>query len=284
MYIALDIGGTKTIVATADTNGNIISRKRFPTPLDFHEGLSKIKSTIYELCNGEKPEAIGVAIGGPIDWLNGVVSPLHQPQWRNVPLKAMFEAEFGCPCYIDVDTNVGAIGEYANLSPKPERMAYITVSTGMGGALIHHGRIDRGFGGHHPEVGHMSVPPSKRIQNKVICACGSENCVEAFVSGNGIKKLYGVSPTALADEHWEEVGYYLGEGLRNIAVAYAPAVIVIGGGLANGAGEKLLSPARQRLNSLLKILPIPEVILSTLGTDSVIIGAALLAKNGFKAY
>jgi glucokinase len=108
--------------------------------------------------------------------------------------------------------------------------------------------------------------------------------VEAFVSGNGIKKLYGVSPTALADEHWEEVGYYLGEGLRNIAVAYAPAVIVIGGGLANGAGEKLLSPARQRLNTLLKILPIPEVILSTLGTDSVIIGAALLAKNGFKAY
>ena len=196
----------------------------------------------------------------------------------------MFEAEFGCPCYIDVDTNVGAIGEYNNLVPKPERMAYITVSTGMGGALLHHGRIDRGFGGHHPEVGHMSIPPTKRIQVAVECACGSQNCVEAFVSGNGIKKLYGIPPTGLSDHQWEEVGYHLGEGLRNIAVAYAPEVIVVGGGLANGAGDKLLSPARQRLTALLKILPIPEVILSTLGTDSVIIGAALLAKNGFEVY
>ncbi len=284
MYIALDIGGTKTIVALADNHGNLVSRKRFPTPLGFDAGISKLISTIHELCDGITPKAIGVAIGGPIDWLNGIVSPLHQPQWRNIPLKSMFEAKFGCPCFIDVDTNVGAIGEYKNLFPKPERMAYLTVSTGLGGALIHQGKIDRGFSGHHPEVGHMSIPPSKRIQNNVKCACGSENCVEAFVSGNGIRKLYGISPTALSDHHWSEVGWHLGEGLRNIAVAYAPEIIVVGGGLANGAGEKLLSPARQRLSALLKILPIPKIVLSTLGTDSVIVGAGLLAKNGFEAY
>src|SRR5215210_5874245 len=102
VYIGLDIGGTKLMVAAADGAGEITRRARDSTPLDLREGLDMLHRMIAE-----------VAAGGPIAVEQGVVSPLHQPGWRDVPLKALMEQRWGCPFYVDVDTNVAAVGEYA---------------------------------------------------------------------------------------------------------------------------------------------------------------------------
>src|SRR5205085_8927766 len=101
------------MVAAADASGAILRRTRAPTPLGLDEGLELLNHMIAEVAAGESIAAIGAAIGGPLDAELGIVSPLHQPEWRAVPLKALIEQRWGCLFSVDVDTNVAAMGEYA---------------------------------------------------------------------------------------------------------------------------------------------------------------------------
>ena len=150
VYIGLDIGGTKFMAAAADGEGELIRRARADTPLGLDEGLDLLQQLVTDVSDGDPIRAIGAAIGGPLDWRRGVVSPLHQPAWRDVPLKAIMEDAFGCPFHVDVDTNVAALGEYRAWQEPPSRLLYITLSIGMGGGFVIDGRIYRGMGEGHP--------------------------------------------------------------------------------------------------------------------------------------
>ena len=110
-FIGLDIGGTKIMVAAADREGNILRRGRRATSTSLEEDLTNINTMIAEVADGEQIMGMGAAIGGPLDWEQGIVSPLHQPAWQNVHLKAMMESKWGCPFHVDVDTNVAEPGD-----------------------------------------------------------------------------------------------------------------------------------------------------------------------------
>jgi predicted NBD/HSP70 family sugar kinase len=281
VYIGMDIGGTKFAVAAADKAGKVLRRTRADTPPGLGEGLELLKKMAREAAAGEKVLAIGASIGGPLDWKKGVVSPLHQPEWRNVPLKELMEKEFECPFYVDVDTNVAALGEWKARNGKDGKLLYLTISTGMGGGFIVDGRIYRGANEEHPEVAHQCIRWKGKAE-RVVCECGAEGCLEELVSGNGIRRLYGKPAEKLTEKEWEEVSHNLGQGLRNMAAIYAPEVIAIGGGVATGAGEKLLGPARKVMEASLKIVPIPKVEPSKLGYDTALIGSITLAMEGKK--
>ena len=111
VFIGLDIGGTKIMVAAADRDGNILRRTRTATSTSLEEDLANINNMITDVAGEDDIIGMGAAIGGPQDWEQGIVSPLHQPAWRDIPLKTIMEAKWGCPFHVDVDTNVAAIGE-----------------------------------------------------------------------------------------------------------------------------------------------------------------------------
>lgn len=280
LFIGLDIGGTKIMVASADREGNILQRVRRDTSTSLETDVENIHNMIAEVSNGEDILAMGAAIGGPLDWEQGIVSPLHQPAWREVPLKAIMEERWNCPFYVDVDTNVAALGEYRWGGPAPERFLYLTLSTGMGGGFLVDGRIYRGQAGAHPEVGHQSIPFRCSNPAGVQCECGATDCLEALVSGNGIRRVYGKPAEELNPGEWEEVAYNLGQGLRNMAALYAPDVIRIGGGVAVGGGELFLGRAREVMEAHLRLVPAPQVGLSRLGYDTALRGAIAIALSG----
>lgn len=282
IYIGLDIGGTKLMVAAADVAGRMLRRTRAPTPLGRDEGMALLHQMIAEVAAGEGIAGIGAAIGGPLDARSGVVSPLHQPEWRDVPLKALMERRWGCPFWVDVDTNVAAVGEYVVGGLNVPRFLYLTLSTGMGGGFLLDGTIYRGAGGAHPEAAHQAIPFRCMHPERVACECGAPDCLEALVSGNAIRRIYGRPAEELGDAEWAEVAYNLGQGLRNLAALYAPDLIVLGGGVAVGGGEKLLGAARQVMAERLKIVPIPVVRLSTLGYDTALLGALAIARLGLE--
>jgi predicted NBD/HSP70 family sugar kinase len=176
---------------------------------------------------------------------------------------------------VDVDTNVAALAEH-HRSPAP-KLLYLTLSTGMGGGFVVNGEIYRGMNGAHPEVGHQAVSYRTAAGVAVPCPCGSNGCLEALVSGSGIRRLYGRPPEELAATEWEEVAWNFGQGLRNLATIYSPDIIVVGGGVAFGAGAKLLAPAIKVMRDHLKIVPHPLVRISALGDQNVLEGAILLA-------
>jgi glucokinase len=277
VFVGLDIGGTKIMVAAADREGNILRRRRTATSTSLEADLGNLNGMIAEVATGDEIFGMGAAIGGPRDWEQGIVSPLHQPAWRNIPLKAIMEAKWGCPFNVDVDTNVAAMGEYRWGGVSEERFLYITLSTGMGGGYLVDGKIYRGQDGAHPEVGHQSI--HFRCSNPVgiQCECGAPDCLEALISGNGIRRIYGKSAEALNAEEWIEVAYNLGQGLRNMAALYAPDIIRIGGGVAVGGGENFINEAKRVMEKHLKLVPAPRVGLSQLGYDTALLGAIAMA-------
>lgn len=280
LYVGLDIGGTKLLVASADHSGKVVQQLQEPTPLSLQTGLDTLHRMIAAVLAGHKPAAMGAAIGGPLDWRQGVVSPLHQPQWRDVPLKAIMQDKWHCPFHVDVDTNVAALGEYHFGGERAERFLYLTLSTGMGGGFLVDGKIYRGMSGAHPEAAHQSIHYLCSHPEKIACECGAPDCLEALVSGNGIRRIYGKRPEDLSEQEWTEVAYNLGQGLRNLAALYAPDVIAIGGGLACGRGEKLLDPARKVVQDHLKLVPVPRIRLSHLGYETALMGTIAVAMHG----
>lgn len=280
MFVGLDIGGTKFQVASAEKNGNILKRVREVTPVELESGLDLLHEMIEEVSDGQSIGGIGAAIGGPLDWRTGVVSPLHQPEWRDVPLKQIMEDRWGCPFFVDVDTNVAALAEYRLAANEANRLLYITLSTGMGGGFIIDGRIYRGgLNESHPEIGHQAIPFKVRHPERVICECGINNCLEGLISGNAIRRIYGKAAENLDETEWEEVACNLGQGLRNIATILSPDVIAIGGGVAVGGGEAFIKRAAEVMSENLRIVPAPSVRLSKLGYDTALLGAIVMAQQ-----
>ncbi len=277
-FIGLDIGGTKLMAAAADAQGRVLRRARSATPLDLEAGLARLHAMVAEVAEGQPIAAIGAAIGGPLDALRGIVSPLHQPQWRAVPLKAMMEQRWGCPFFVDVDTNVAALGEYILGGAPVARLLYLTISTGMGGGFVVDGRIYRGAQGGHPEVGHQTINFRCAHPELVACDCGAADCLEALVSGNAIRRIFGVPAEDLPAEAWAEVAYNLGQGLRNLATIYLPDVVALGGGVAIGGGDILLEQAGRVMADHLRLVSAPALRLSRLGYDTALLGAIELAR------
>lgn len=277
MLIALDLGGTKTIVAACDLSGNIITRKQADTPRTLKTGIELIKSLIGEVAGHSKIAAIGVSAGGPMQHKQGIISPLNMPEWRNIPLKEILQNQFSCPCRIEVDTDAAALAEYRFGKNQVSRLLYVTISTGVGGGLLLEGKIYRGRNDEHPEVGHQSIPHKLAKQVNIKCICGADNCLEAIVSGTAIRQIYGKPAQELNSLEWEEVGRNLGEGLRNLAHIYAPDTIVLGGGVCVGGGETFLNAARDRMQKQTQIISYPHLVISSLGYDTALFGALALA-------
>lgn len=282
-YVGVDLGGTKTIVASADNTGKILKQSKEKTPSDLREGVDMIINMIKEA--GE-PSAIGCACGGPLDYKTGVVSPLHMPAWRNVQLKEIMEKEFGCPFHVDVDTNVAALGEfYFGSAGRYKNFIYITLSTGMGAGALLNGKIYRGLG--HPEMAHQSFALTLKHAQKGfdieshLCECGAKGCLEGFVSGNSIHTIYGMPAEEIRDEKIiREIAENFGEGLRNIAALHAPDGIFVGGGVAHGLGKRFLDMAKEKARSNLKIVPCPDIEPASLGYNSALMGSVALAIHG----
>ncbi len=282
VYIALDIGGTKIMVAAINSKREILDREKVDTPKSLAEGLDLLSRLISSLGEGRQIISIGASAGGPLNHETGVVSPLHFPEWREVPLKKIIEDQFNVPFAVDVDTNTSALAEYEFGGHSSERLLYITLSTGMGGGLIVDGQIYRGEGGSHPEIGHQVVPYKLPVTGPIECLCGGYDCLEAIICGSAIRKHYSKSAEELLPDEWDQVAYNLGQGLRNIITICAPSVIVLGGGMALGGGSRLIEGAMTVLEENVKIVPIPKLRLSKLGYDSSLWGAYALSLLALK--
>ena len=277
IYVGLDIGGTKLMTASFDTGFKELKRVKYPTPTSLNEEMKLLHKSILEVAGNSKILGIGAAAGGPLNPITGVISPLHQPEWRDIPLKSIMEKRWNCPFYVDVDTNVGAIGEYHLGNYKEKYFLYITLSTGMGGGFLVDGKIYQGKC--HPEIGHQSINFRCSYPENIHCECGVDDCLEGIVSGNGIRRIYGKPAEHLSTEEWDEVAYNIGQGLRNITNILSPEIIVFGGGVSVGGGKTLLKKVKVYLEKSLRLVQPPKLQLSCHGYDTALIGAAYIAKG-----
>jgi len=278
LYLAADIGGTKTSCTVATEAGEILAAARAPTPVaEGPEACLGIIGRLLRQAAGEAgvpPEgcrAIGAAIGGPLDSRRGIIySPPNLPNWEAVPLKDHLEAEFGLPAHTENDANAGALAEARfGAGRGAQNVVYLTLGTGIGGGIIADGRLYRGTTDDAGEIGHTTVLPGGPP-----CGCGKRGCLEALVAGPAIGRRAREKARAQPDsllwegaggdesaiggetalhaaqrgdaaalEVWAETAEYLGLGIANLVQVLNPQVVALGT-IAIAAGDLLLEPVR----------------------------------------
>lgn len=311
--IGVDIGGTKVAAGVVDDSGAIVARARADTP---HRSTSPhvVEDTIVGVVQQlrEQHRAI-VAVGiGAAGWVSSdratVVFAPHL-SWRNEPLREGLRNRIDVPVFVDNDANAALWAEYRFGTASGEsHVIMITLGTGIGGALLIDGRIERGKYGLAGEFGHMQIVPDGHR-----CECGNRGCWEQYASGRALirearQMIDAQSPVAhdlaervarepggltgpliteaahagdgTATDLIAEIGNWLGIGLANLAAAYDPGMFVIGGGVS-AAGDTLMAPARARFARALTGRGYREparIELARLGNDAGLIGAADLAR------
>lgn len=194
----------------------------------------------------------------------------------------------GVPVFVDRDTVVAAFAESAfGAARGVDDWVYVTISTGIGGAIVVDGKIVRGTSGTAGEIGHFQVDP-----NGPRCGCGANGCVEAIASGGNLAKSYGVASAAdvfAASRRGEPRARALVDAARGALGALAvmlvnvlnPARIVVGGGVATGEPELVFGAMRDAIRERAFAVPgrAVEVVPAALGDDVGLVGAALLARE-----
>lgn len=306
----IDIGGTKIALALESENGDRVASRRIPT--DVALGPDRITRNIFNALGEMIAESdtelasIGIGCPGPIDIVNGLVlSPTNLPDWIDFPIVELTKRQFNVPVSLDNDANAAALGEYHYGAGRGYKdVFYVTISTGIGGAIICGGNIHHGVQAGAGEIGHTIVAP-----DGAVCRCGTTGCLETIASGTGIARRMREKLAALnggdiekfsnvttetvvervragdeaACEIWNETIRYLAIGIGNAITLVAPEIVVIGGGVA-AAGDLLIAPLRREIGRNVTMLPIDKVEIraASLGSDSGVCGALILARGAKK--
>ena len=171
-------------------------------------------------------------------------------------------------------------------------LAFVPIGTGIAASIVSGGHLVTGHRGETAEIGHLAVRPGIR------CACGRDGCLEAVASASAIARRYTalsgnqvtgaeevaarLSTDAAARQVWQEAVEALADALGIVSLVVGPALVVIGGGLSR-AGALLLDPLRVALRERATLVHPADVTVSALGDRGGVIGAALLARDGWAA-
>ena len=281
--LAIDIGGTKTaagIVEDTGTQLEVIDHRVWSTPADAGQVLAAVIDNCAPLASSA--DVCGVSFGGPFDFpTQTCVRSMHVPGWAGVELSSQLSCAFGIPVTTDNDANVAALGEYAAASNEMatgecDPMLYVTVSTGVGAAIVVGGSLMRGANSLAGELGHLPIGHDR------LCTCGQSGCLERAVSGYWIERDHGMPAVDfLADDdnyaHWIE---QLTQGLWSATMLIDPALIVLGGGMT-AQGDRLRDALTDNLaeRAARSDRTPPTLRLGDASGRTVLIGAAELAKE-----
>lgn len=215
MIIAVDIGGTKTLVASFHGERSVTNEERFPTPKNEHEFLIHLKVAL-ERFDAKNAQAICVAAPGIIED-DGTILRCSNLPWKNFELQMLLSQEYSCPVYINNDAKLAGLAETHSLEQIPRMAVYITVSTGIGTGIITHGKLDAAL--RNSEGGHM-----------VLQGPDGPMPWEKFASGHAIREHFGKKAVDIHDSaEWRDIVERLAVGFEALIPLLQPQVIIVGG-------------------------------------------------------
>ena len=228
MYVLLEIGGTKTRVASSSDLTSFDEPIIFETPQDYAAALEQLAAAIQTL--GEQPTAI--ACGLPVRLTRDkrtIASARNLPAWAGKNFAADLEAKCGGTVVLENDVAMVGLGEAQfGAGAGASSIIYMTVSTGVNAVRVADGEIDPSHGQY--SLGRQYVPASATLD------------LEHLVSGKTVCEKYGVaSPRDLGADSavWTELAQTLSYGVHNAILYWAPSRVVLGGSMFNDIGIKV---------------------------------------------
>ncbi|MCD8373061.1 MAG: ROK family protein [Clostridia bacterium] len=314
MYIgAIDMGGSKTIVAILNEKFDILTMERFEghekdwrkhfdrTVAMLHQCSEKLSISFQDI------SALGVVPPGMVR-NEQILLLAPATGWRNLDMIAEYRSRTGFDIIAtDCDVNASAIAE-ADVTGIQDFLWY-NISNGIGAAIIMNGENMPGANGVSGELGHVKV----EYENPRPCPCGQQGCCEAHASGAAIGRrvlqlanenpqyaklfkdkgypvnAYGASllarenePTSL--EVFREAGKYIGRSMAVGLNVINPPRIFVGGGVSQSL-DLLLPEIRHQIEicavEFARNVPIEQ---TNLGYYAALKGAAAIALRKYKKY
>jgi glucokinase len=305
--IGVDFGGTSVKIALVDERGTIKGEKRIITEhvKNREEWLIAVCNSIHEIKGDETICGVGVGVPGFVDYERGFIYDLaNVPGWTGVPLADLLEKKLNVPVRIDNDVNAMAAGECTFGAGRTYQHAvFVTLGTGVGGALLINNQLYRGAHSMAGEIGHISIdmygrssPQGKggleqyvgnrRIVERAVEALekGRSSLIDELCRGDRSQ----ITPKTIKDaaskgdplaiEILDFVTDCIATAFASIAYVLQPQAFIVGGGVAQEAdmmfgmirkhlGERLSPHFMQRL----------EIKSAELGSNAGMIGCATLA-------
>lgn len=266
MIVAVDTGGTKTLVTSFDARGKMGESFRFPTPSMPDEYLATLTEFLHDHFVDKKVEA--VVIGAPgivrnniLTWAGGNLS------WENLDIASAVSHALDRPAWLENDANLAGLAETRALKNIPETSLYITVSTGIGSGIILNGSIDEPLG--DSEVGHMQLEYDGRLQEW-----------EKFASGKAIKNIYGMYARDIHDlKVWKQIAERISRGLLAIIPTLRPDVVIIGGSIGTYYDHYGVELKRILRECLQPHIAVPELRKAIHPEEAVVYGCYYYAKD-----
>ncbi len=268
MYVGIDIGGTKTLIASLDQFGVITQKIRFETPETYEQFLSALAKAHDQLEYKEFSSG-GIGAPGSIDRHHGRAIAFGNRPWQNLEIVADIERITGCPMVLENDAKLAALSEAMLVKDTCSKVLYVTISTGIGLGLVVDQTIDTSFGdggGRTMLVEH---------QGKLVAW-------ESFASGHAIVERYGKMAQDIDDvATWKAIVRDLRVGFLELIALTQPDIVVIGGSVGthfHKYGALLQTDLKQFETPLLQI---PQIVGAERPEEAVLFGCYDLARATF---
>jgi glucokinase len=227
---------------------------------------------------------------GPLDHIRGVVHDAPNIHgFVNVQLAAGLARALRIEAvFVDRDTVMAAIGEaVAGAAQGVRDFVYVTISTGIGGAIVSGGRMLRGVTNIAGEIGHLPV-----ALEGPRCGCGSYGCVESLAAGRFLAEAYGVDDAArvyagaaagdpIAVAIVERAEAVLGNLAIVLVNGLNPALIVVGGSVAEHEPAHTIEPMRRAIatRAFRVAADVVRLVPPGLGRDVGMLGAVISVRE-----
>lgn len=233
---------------------------------------------------------VGVGFPGIVDENVVIGGADNLPGFENIPLGSVLQQQTGFPVFLDNDANMMGMGEWIYGAAKGcTDIVFLTVGTGIGGALVLRSELYGGYKNRGTELGHIILQ-----QNGKTCCCGGRGCFEAYASVpalishyKGLKETADAAidgrkvveaylqkePAAIAamNRHFE----YMAAGITGFINVFSPQKVIIGGGISE-SGSFYINEIATRIMAL--AMPVARqhttLMAAALGNKAGLLGCA----------
>jgi len=301
LVLAIDFGGTKVEGALVDAGGHLLGASRHRRPTGRDASSDELAAAVVDVARhalAAKPSGaplLGAGIGsaGPIDHVEGTVSPVNVPAWRGFPLRdlvrsVMSEQVTNARVLLATDGLACSLAEHwVGAGRGVANMMGMVVSTGVGGGLILGGRPLRGATGNAGHIGHIEVSALHEES-----AFGQPRTLEDVASGPhsvAWARQQGWTGTTGEDlardyERGDEVaraaitraGTAIGQAIASAAALLDLELVVVGGGFSEATPDLFRFIRETVASHDFEFVRKVRVVPSSLSGAGPLIGAAAL--------
>ncbi|CAL9334132.1 N-acetyl-D-glucosamine kinase [Streptomyces sp. enrichment culture] len=279
--LGIDIGVHKILVMLSDLEGRLVRTVRRPADPEAppEARLAAVDGVIDEVLRGADMTpadiwAVTVGVTGPVDATGRTTLFTPLPGWHTTDPAAHLAARFSCPVQVENDCKLAAVAERWNgVAQDADDIVYLLAGLRTGAGLILDGTLRRGHGGAAGEIGALKavrwLSAPEHLQN-----CPGVPATAA--PGEAAAWVFQAAREGDRDARAAVRRYTrdLAVGVAALVLALDPQVVVYGGGFSRSA-DVVLDPLRRELTK--HCLRMPELRASTLGDESVALGAVRLA-------